>query len=160
MMVHNPSPEGSVWALPRSLAATSGISVDFSSSGYLDVSVQAVPLIRLCIQRMIHDLLSWGFPHSEISGSITVCVSPELIAACHVLHRLPVPRHPPCALNIFYTLFLCKFAYLVLFRDRYFMSHYSAVNVHRLQSKQALAGCRLFRVFTLKAGYWMYKKLV
>ena len=32
-----------VWPLPRSLATTSGISVDFSSSPYLDVSVQAVP---------------------------------------------------------------------------------------------------------------------
>ena len=36
-----------VWPLPRSLATTSGISVDFFSSPYLDVSVQAVPLIYL-----------------------------------------------------------------------------------------------------------------
>ena len=39
-----------VWPLPRSLATTSGISVDFSSSPYLDVSVQAVPLVYLFIQ--------------------------------------------------------------------------------------------------------------
>ena len=32
-----------VWPLPRSLATTYGISVDVSSSPYLDVSVQAVP---------------------------------------------------------------------------------------------------------------------
>ena len=37
----------SVWPLPRSLATTSGISVDFSSSPYLDVSVQAVPYVTL-----------------------------------------------------------------------------------------------------------------
>ena len=37
----------SVWPLPRSLATTYGISVDFSSSPYLDVSVQAVPHLRL-----------------------------------------------------------------------------------------------------------------
>ena len=37
----------SVCPLPRSLATTSGISVDFSSSPYLDVSVQAVPHLRL-----------------------------------------------------------------------------------------------------------------
>ena len=46
----SPQPRGinpSVWPLPRSLATTSGISVDFSSSPYLDVSVQAVPSIRL-----------------------------------------------------------------------------------------------------------------
>ena len=37
----------SVWPLPRSLATTSGISFDFSSSPYLDVSVQAVPHVHL-----------------------------------------------------------------------------------------------------------------
>src|SRR5205809_6364298 len=37
--------------------------------------------------------------HSEILGSQLVCSSPRLIAAYHVLHRLPVPRHPPCALT-------------------------------------------------------------
>ena len=37
----------SVWPLPIPLAATLGISFDFSSSAYLDVSVQAVPYIRL-----------------------------------------------------------------------------------------------------------------
>ena len=46
----SPQPRGinpSVWPLPRSLATTGGISVDFSSSPYLDVSVQAVPRVRL-----------------------------------------------------------------------------------------------------------------
>ena len=45
-----PQPRGinpSVWPLPRSLATTCGISVDVSSSPYLDVSVQAVPRVRL-----------------------------------------------------------------------------------------------------------------
>ena len=32
---------------------------------------------------------------------MVVCTLPQLIAACHVLHRLLMPRHPPCALNIF-----------------------------------------------------------
>ncbi len=36
-----------VCPLPRSLATTCGIAVDFSSSPYLDVSVQAVPHLRL-----------------------------------------------------------------------------------------------------------------
>ena len=36
-----------VWPLPRSLATTCGISVDVFSSPYLDVSVQAVPFLRL-----------------------------------------------------------------------------------------------------------------
>ena len=41
-----------------------------------------------------------GFPHSEICGLTVVCTYPQLIAACRVLHRLLVPRHSPCALNI------------------------------------------------------------
>ena len=46
-----------VWPLPRSLATTCGISVDFFSSPYLDVSVQAVPPVSLWIQNTVtgHD---------------------------------------------------------------------------------------------------------
>jgi hypothetical protein len=40
-----------------------------------------------------------GLPHSEISASEVVCTYTELIAAYHVLLRLSVPRHPPCALS-------------------------------------------------------------
>ena len=40
-----------------------------------------------------------GLPHSEIRGSTPLCGSPQLIAALHVLHRLSMPRHPPCALR-------------------------------------------------------------
>ena len=42
-----------VWALPRSLAATYGIVITFSSSGYLDVSVHRVPSACLCIQHTV-----------------------------------------------------------------------------------------------------------
>eukprot|EP00831_Metopus_contortus_P001738 TRINITY_DN1062_c0_g1_i7.p1 TRINITY_DN1062_c0_g1~~TRINITY_DN1062_c0_g1_i7.p1 ORF type:complete len:127 (-),score=9.73 TRINITY_DN1062_c0_g1_i7:1-381(-) len=41
---------------------------------------------------------SAGLPHSEIPGSKDACSSPRLIAACHVFHRLQVPRHSPYAL--------------------------------------------------------------
>ena len=57
----------SVWPLPLSLATTQGISVDVFSSPYLDVSVQAVPLIHLFDS--VYDTLAGGFPHSDISGS-------------------------------------------------------------------------------------------
>ena len=87
-----------VWALPRSLAATYGIDVSFSSSPYLDVSVQAVPDMTLCIYVMTTEVCSARFPHSDISGSMDICSSPKLFAAYHVFHRLLVPRHPPCAL--------------------------------------------------------------
>ena len=37
-------------------------------------------------------------PHSDIHGSTPARGSPWLFAACHVFHRLLVPRHPPNAL--------------------------------------------------------------
>ena len=40
-----------------------------------------------------------GFPHSDIHGSKDICSSPWLFAACHVLLRLLLPRHSPCALS-------------------------------------------------------------
>ena len=88
-----------VWALPLSLAATHGIDVSFSSSGYLDVSVPRVPFIHLWIQCMMTGVLPAGFPHSDIRGSMDICSSPRLFAAYHVFRRLSVPRHPPCALS-------------------------------------------------------------
>ena len=39
------------------------------------------------------------FPHSDICGLTLICSSPQLFAACHVLLRRHVPRHPPvCSL--------------------------------------------------------------
>src|SRR4051812_16193973 len=40
-----------------------------------------------------------GFPIRTSSDPRSVDNSPRHIAASHVLHRLPVPRHPPCALK-------------------------------------------------------------
>ena len=97
-----------VWPLSRSLATTNKISVDFSSSPYLDVSVQEVPLIYLWIQYMIHELLSCGLLHSDICGSKFAYNSPQLFAVNHVLHRFPMPRHPPCAL---FSFTICFFHY-------------------------------------------------
>jgi hypothetical protein len=85
-------------AAPRSLAATKGISVDFFSSGYLDVSVLRVCFLPLWIQgRMTR--FSWpGFPIRTSAGQSVFANSPRLIACYNVLHRLLLPRHPPYAL--------------------------------------------------------------
>ena len=58
----------SVCPLPRSLATTCGISVDFSSSPYLDVSVQAVPFVYLFYSVYDDRTPSAGLLHSEIHG--------------------------------------------------------------------------------------------
>src|SRR3954468_13541810 len=90
-----------VWADPLSLATTQGVSVDFLSSGYLDVSVpplaSAGPMYS---GRGNAALPALGFPIREPAGQRMFSSSPRLIAAVHALHRLLVPRHPPCALTI------------------------------------------------------------
>ena len=72
-----------VWANPRSLATTNGITFVFFSSRYLDVSV-----LWVCLSYDILYLQYSGLPHSDIYGSICMCQSPQLFAAYHVLHRL------------------------------------------------------------------------
>ena len=63
----------------------------FSSPGYLLYTYGfSIGYIRITV---------CGLPHSDIHGSMDMCSSPWLIAACHVLLRLLVPRHPPCALS-------------------------------------------------------------
>ena len=57
------------------------------------------PAYAYFIQRTLTEYCSAGLPHSEISGSKPMCGSPKLIAACHVLRRLLMPRHSPCALS-------------------------------------------------------------
>ena len=73
---------------PRSLAATRGISVDFFSSGYLDVSVLPVRLLYLCIQYKIPSLRWVGFP---IRTSLDHKVVYHLPKA---FRRLPRPSSP------------------------------------------------------------------
>ena len=73
-------------AAPRSLATTSGISVDLFSSGYLDVSV-----LRVRSTQAMYSLgssLAGGFPHSDIYGSKLYC---QLPVAFRRLTRLSSP---------------------------------------------------------------------
>ena len=80
-----------VWPLPRSLATTSGISVDFSSSPYLDVSVQGVPLIQLWIHCMMTGNYSGRiapFGHIRINACLRLPVS---------FRSLPRPSSAPGA---------------------------------------------------------------
>ena len=56
------------------------------------------PTYTYFIQCTLHRYCLCGLPHLEIHGSMDICSSPWLIAACHVLRRLLMPRHSPCAL--------------------------------------------------------------
>ena len=94
-----PSASTWVWAIPISLAATFGISVIYFPAGTEMVHFPALAHTGLCIQPAVTGVHPVGFLHSDIPGSKPACGSPRLFAACHVLHRLLAPRHPPYALS-------------------------------------------------------------
>ena len=54
----------------------------------------------MCSGRDTRALPRVGFPIRKSPDQRLFSSSPRLIAACHVLHRLQLPRHPPCALRI------------------------------------------------------------
>ena len=83
-----------VWANPRSLATTNGITFVFSSSRYWDVSV---PWVRFLNKDNISSIY-WVAPFGNLRLITVICTLTQLIAAYHVLHRLIEPRHPPGAL--------------------------------------------------------------
>ena len=120
-----------VWPLSLSLATTRKISVDFFSSAYLDVSVRRVPHVTLCIH--VTFMSPWGFPIRKSADITAICASPRLIAACHVLRRLPMPRHSPCALSSLnfssnhYPQIIIKFAWVS--QIGYFFSLYCSAPI-------------------------------
>ena len=64
-----------------------------------------------------------GSPIRTSACHSDICSSPQLFAACHVLRRLPVPRHPPYALSYLtfaiyalYMVFLLVFSVEALFQ--------------------------------------------
>ena len=67
-----------VWPLPRSLATTYGLSFDFSSRSYLDVSVQIVPHVHLFYSMHVTQILSvWVAPfgNPRINGYLLLPVA-------------------------------------------------------------------------------------
>ena len=89
-----------VWAVPVSLAATNGINVFLFSCGYLDVSVphvRSTPTIHS--SGSIASFPAMRFRIQKSPDRRSFASFPELIAGCHVFHRLSMPRHPPYTLN-------------------------------------------------------------
>ena len=53
----------------------------------------------LCVRPGDARVAPRGLSHSESRGSRALCASPRIFAACRVLLRRRMPRHPPCALS-------------------------------------------------------------
>ena len=74
------------------------------------------------IHKELTEYCSAGFPHSEIHGSLPAFDFPWLIVDRYVLHRLPMPRHPPCALiSLTFVRIMCPLV-LVNFSTRLYCS--------------------------------------
>ena len=93
---YNPGPAetGPVWAVPVSLAATSGITIVFFSYGYLDVSV---PHVRLPLYMEWYNLLVPGCP-IRISADRFVFANPrgfsQLITSFVAFQSPGIPHVP------------------------------------------------------------------
>ena len=90
-----------VWASPRSLATTSGISVLISfPEGTEMFQFPSFATLGLCIQPGVTStLLDVGFPIRRSTGQRLYTAHRRFSQFYHVLLRLLVPRHPPNALT-------------------------------------------------------------
>ena len=88
-----------VWALSLSLTTTQKIvSLLSFPPGTKMFQFPGFPLTHYWFMCQYRNITYGEFPHSDICGSRLICSSPQLFAACHVLLRRLVPRHPPYAL--------------------------------------------------------------
>ena len=96
---YNPTVAGTivVWAFPRSLATTCGITIVFFSCGYLDVSV---PRVRLMLCMMLQSLAT-GFPIRTSAGHFVFADHRSFSQLITSFFASGSHRHPPCALSSF-----------------------------------------------------------
>ena len=96
-----------VWANARSLAATSAITIVFSSSGYLDVSV-----LRVCLLKGYYTFSIVGCP-IRISADQLVCANPrsfsQLITSFIASESLGIPHTPLSSLCFYLMIFILIF---------------------------------------------------
>ena len=156
------------WAVPRSLAATSRISVDFFSSGYWDVSLPRVRLIQLCIHCMIPHKW-WVSPF----GNPRVKECWPLIGAYRSLPRPSSPsiakaftRCPSKRLNSYHAQGKNHCVSIQIWNRIDFLSLKTLnspanLNHKPLENQEAATAVRrLFGAFKTKNVIWMYFELI
>ena len=98
------------WPCPLSLTTTNGVSFDFLSSGYLDVSVPRVHLLTLYIQAKIpinRWVTPFGYPRIK-----AYCQLPAAFRSLSRPSSAPCTKASSCALFVAlsFSLFYCIFA--------------------------------------------------
>ena len=122
-----PKPHGArtmVWALPRSLAATCGIILIFSSSGYLDVSVHRVPPVWLWIRHTVTGSASRVSPfrYPRIPACLRLPVAFRSLSRLSSALSAKASTLRPFLLNLRSAAFPCGLVLKMSFRSWRFIS--------------------------------------
>ena len=80
-----------------------------------------------------------GFPIQKSPGQRILGSSPRLIAACHVFHRLPTPRHPPVALCILAFFNTIAKSRLLATSQSYFLSIPMQLSMNRPEGQSGVS---------------------
>ena len=154
-----------VWAVPRSLATTCGITIVFFSYGYLDVSVPHVRLsfardIRVCTQmgcpiRKSPDQRLFA-PTRSLSQLVTSFFASESQGIHHLLlftsvNTLISFKYRSFSLQFIKIVLDCILLYIILFPSmsktfKYYKGTGSPVNIIRNPHKNQFPTCLLFKV--------------
>ena len=126
------------------------------------------PSVTYGFSNGLHNITCAEFPHSDICGSQDICSSPQLFAACHVLLRRHVPRHPPYALCslIFFVYFPLAIQKILIFTrlfDSRFLRLLPVLNFAYFRINQLalffIFLCLLYYFFSIAMQLSIYLKL-
>ena len=112
------------------------------------------PSYTYLIQYTMTEVCSVGLLHSEIHGSKRTYRSPWLIAVNHVLLRLPMPRHSPCAL---YCFTIC-FMFLSSLRNDCFLILvvFYQIKFYLIVFTRSILICITFALFSFQVPFFLF----
>ena len=113
------------------------------------------PSYTYLIQYTMTEVCSVGLLHSEIFGSMCTYHSPKLIAVNHVLLRLPMPRHSPCALCCFTICFMFMSSLELLIQI--LVVFYPIILILSFFTRSILI-CITFALFSFQVSYFSVPK--
>ena len=95
-----------------------------------------------------------GFPHSDTHGSVPAFGYPWLFADRCVLLRLPVPRHPPCALLSLTCQYLFRYCLCQSCSNHFF---WVLLHSHTLQFNVSVLFCLFRETIACFSGFTFFR---